>query len=240
MLRTLSLFVLVAALTLAACGRQVTFPNPSSGPGGVMPGFMQIKYRTTDSMDFQNVRYFVVFNTSGDGREPYANAFQSGYANYSFAFMVGGNGGTLSQPVLFQYIRNLSTGQINAISVPYTTQQVQLVPNSDGNNRQFTLLFARAVFSNAFGPSPSPTNSSAPPSPIATANIWAINFITAATDYTPLDALGPNGWQDTSYLLQLDVSTAFDEVQRLTVPVGAPQAGNPHAQLSGGEIINVP
>ncbi len=234
MLRILSLFVLVTALTLAACGRQVTFPNPSSSPGGVPAGFMQIKYRTANTMDFQNVRYFVVFNTSGNGIEPYPNGFQSGYANYSFAFMVGGSGGTVSQPVLWQYIRNVATGQITAVAVPYTTQQVQLVPNSDGNNREFTLLFARNVFSNAFGPSSAPMPTATP------VNIWAINFITTAADYTPLDALGPNGLQANNYLLRLDVSTAFDEVQRLTVPAGAPQAATPNAQLFGGEIINNP
>ncbi len=203
---------------------------------------MQIKYRTADTMDFQNVRYFIVFNTSGDGREPYANAFQNGYADYSFAFVVGGSGGAVSQPALFQYIQNSGTGQVTAIAVPYTTQQVQLVPNSDGNNREFTLLFSRNVFLNAFGPSASPT-SSAPASPMVTAspaNVWAVNFITTALDNTPLDALGPNGKNDTSYLLRLDVSTPFDVIQPLTVPIGAPQAGNSHAQLTGGEIINVP
>lgn len=231
MLRTVSLFVLITALTLAACGRQVTFPSPSSSPGGVAPGFMQIKYRTADTMDFQNVRYFIVFNTSGNGREPYANAFQNGYADYSFAFVVGGSGGTVSQPVLFQYIQNSGTGQVTAIAVPYTTQQVQLVPNSDGNNREFTLLFSRNVFLNAFGPSASPTSPT---------NVWAVNFITTGLDNIPLDALGPNGKSDTSYVLRLDVSTPFDVISQLTVPIGAPQASNSHAQLAGGEIINVP
>ncbi len=212
---------------------------------------MQIKYRTANPMNFQTVRYFVIFNTSGTAREPYANAFQNGYANYSFAFAVGGTGGTLGQPQLFQYIQNPSTGQVTVFSIPYTTQQVQLISNSDGNNREFTLLFARTVFFNVFTPTPGPTSSSGPspsplpsgPRPVQTSagmNVWAINFITTDTNNVPLDALGPNGKIDNSYLLQLNVNTAFDEVQRLTVPAGAPQAGDPAAQLAGGEIVNNP
>ncbi|MDQ6826654.1 MAG: hypothetical protein M3Z14_05575, partial [Candidatus Eremiobacteraeota bacterium] len=140
MLRALSLLVLITALTMAACGRQVTFPSSSPGPNGVAAGFMQIKYRTSNAMDFQNVRYFIVFNTTGNGMEPYANAIQSGYSNYSFAFAVGGSAGTIGQPQLLQYIQNPAGGQPTAISVPYTTQQVALITNSDGNNREFTLL----------------------------------------------------------------------------------------------------
>src|SRR5258708_2185157 len=49
MIRRFTLFVLVTALIVSACGRQVT-PTPAGLDGtGIAPGFMQVKFRTSQA-----------------------------------------------------------------------------------------------------------------------------------------------------------------------------------------------
>src|SRR5215469_11766442 len=63
-------FVLVAALMVVACGRQVTPNPPGLGAGGANPGFMTIKFDVAAPFDFSTYQYWVVFNTSGNGLSP--------------------------------------------------------------------------------------------------------------------------------------------------------------------------
>lgn len=263
MIRKLGLVLVLTALTLLACGRQVTPDRNGGGNGsGLNPGFMQIKYRTASPMDFTNIRYLIVFNTSGNGIEPYTNGYLNNFANFSFAFVVGGNAGTLPTPTLFAYVKPLGSGGGTAtqqIQIPYSPQQVQLITNTDGQNQEFTLRFSRALFlflqaspapSASVSPSPTPTSTptassspSASPTPASiptsTAQAtWYINFFTTDTGGNPLDALGTNGKDDVNFTWALDVSSLFD-VQNF-VPGGATPASPLSAQLAGGEISNNP
>src|SRR5438552_2092127 len=99
MLRKLLFVVSIAAFTFAACGRQVT-PDRTTTPSGLASGFMQVKFTSAQPLDFTNVQYVVMFNTTSTGSMPYANGYLNNYANYSFAIVVGGNG--LSSQVLVQ------------------------------------------------------------------------------------------------------------------------------------------
>ncbi|MEO6914086.1 MAG: hypothetical protein ABI182_08720 [Candidatus Baltobacteraceae bacterium] len=266
MIRKLGLAFVLTALTLVACGRQVT-PDRNGGAGGASglnPGFMQIKFRTASPMDFTNIRYVIVFNTSGNGIEPYTNGYLNNFANFSFAFAIGGSGVSLPTPTLFEYLKPQGAGGGTAtqqIQIPYSPQQVQLITNSDGQNQEFTLRFSRALFlflqatpapSASMSPSPSPSPSAAPTSsasptasptpasmPTSSAQaIWYINFFTTDVNGSPLDALGTNGKDDVNFTWANDVSTVFD-VQNF-VPGGATPASPLSAQLAGGEISNNP
>ncbi len=225
---------------------------------------MQVKFRTASPMDFTNIRYVVVFNTSGNGIEPYTNGYLNNFANYSFAFVVGGSGVSLPTPTLFEYLKPQGAGGgtvTQQIQVPYSPQQVQLITNSDGQNQEFTLRFSRALFlflqpspsptasassSPSPSPSPTPTSSSSPsasPTPVAAPTTtaqatWFVNFFTTDVGGNPLDALGTNGKNDVNFTWALDVSTVFD-VQNF-VPAGATPASPLTAQLAGGEISNNP
>ena len=140
---------------------------------------MLIRYRTSSPMDFNAVRYAVVFNTSGNGQPPYANGYNTGYANYSFIFIVTGNGIGSVTTQLFQVTAAPgSNGQPIFYPINFNPQQVVLTPNSNGNNTEFTLNFDRTLFYGAFGPtavpsmtpSPSTSPSSSPtPTPTPTA-----------------------------------------------------------------------
>ncbi len=237
MLRRLLLSVL-AVTFVVACGRQVT-PDRVGTQNGVLPGHMLIRYRTASQMDFQNIRYLIVFNTSGNGQQPYANAYNTGYANFSFVFAVGSNNG-LVQAQLYQIIQQPggAGGQPSQVQLIFSPAQVQLNANSNGQGTEFTLTFDRSLM---FGvPNASPPPAGQTPATTAPQSTWMANFITTDKNSNPLDALGIGGVNDTSYTLALPVNATFDYLSQLTVPAGATQASRPAAQLAGGEIINNP
>src|SRR5438270_8042837 len=115
-LRKILFVVSVAAFTFAGCGRQVTPTRGSVTPSGLPSGFMQVKFTTAAPMDFTNVQYVIMFNTSTSGGMPYANGYQTNYANYWFAIVVGGNG-VLSQATVVQYVRQSGLGG-GTVAVP--------------------------------------------------------------------------------------------------------------------------
>ncbi|PZR59686.1 MAG: hypothetical protein DLM50_00825 [Candidatus Meridianibacter frigidus] len=233
---------MITTLILVACGRQVTPDRAGGGIGGLLPGHMLIKYRIAPGagMDFAHIRYLIVLNTSGNGGSPFANGFNTGFANYSFIFAVGGNQAGFTQVQLFQLIPQPNgQGVPSQRLVPFSPQQVQLQPNSNGQNTEFTLNFDRTLM---FGiPTGTPPPAGNTPSPTTSPqSIWNVNFLTTDVNSNPLDALGIGGVNDTSFSLQLPVNDVFDFISQLTVPTGATQASTPAAQLQGGEIVNNP
>jgi len=229
MLRALAVTVFLAAVVLVACGRQVT-PNPPGTTNGVLPGYLFVRYDTANPMDSTNVRYLIAFNTSGNGGVPYTNAYNTGYANYSFIITVSGINGFVA-PQVCQIIRQQGGG-VTCQPEQFSPSQVILTVVS---TTEFTVMFDRKLF---FGiPPASPTP---PPPTTQPQSIWTFNFITTDRNFHPLDALGIGGPNDTSFNLPLPVSTTFDFLQQLTVPAGATKSGNLNAQLAGGEIINNP
>ncbi len=230
-------FALLIAVAVA-CGRQVT-PDPT-GPSN-LAGKMVIRYRTVKPMDFNNVSYLIVFNTTGNGAEPYANGYGTTFTNYSFAFVVGAaTGGSTASPTLLQYY--LVPGSSSGLSYrqipvsPFTTLQV----NTNGSNTEFTLTFDRAQFAIASPTAPTPGPGSTP-TPSATADslrYWNINFITTDRNGIPLDALG-FGATDTSFALTVDTATENDSVLPPR-PAGITPPSNQGASIDGGDILNTP
>lgn len=262
MIRRLGLAVLVIAMALAACGRQVTGLN-ATGPGGtsIPSGQMLIRFKTLRPMDFTTYRYVIVFNTSGNGQEPYPNAFQTGFKNFSYAFVVGGPAGLASTPQLLQYYLQPGTSSgLSTFNVTIPTQTLSFVPNSgsDPATGEFQITFNRLLLNqpNPAGTPPptaapvaTPTPASGPtPAPTPTAPLvqpttpaqrsWNINFITTDAGGTPIDSLGLGANQDTSFNLQIDTTLFADKVY--TKPAGYTQVSNPAAQVTGYEIINAP
>ncbi len=256
MLRRFCIALIATALFAASCGRQVT-PNRGGGGGGGGPGlqsgFMSVKFRIQQSFDFANVRYVVVFNTSGNGQTPYANGALTNYQNYSFAFVVGGTGSQAVTPALYEYVRPPNTSvPPQIVPIYYTPQQVIFIPNSNGLGTEFTIIFDRALFygvpvtpapGSSASPSPVPSTGggSVAPQPTTSAQaLWTFNFFTTDPSGNPYDALGVNGAQDTSFQSpQLDTTQVFD--QTFYVPAGAIAPPNPPTeQITGGEIANNP
>lgn len=219
-----------------ACGRQVT-PDPTTSN---LAGKMVIRYRTVYPMDFNNVNYFIIFNTTGNGAEPYANGYATTYQNYSFAFVVGAaTGGSTAVPTLYQYylVPGTSSGvQVRAIPVSqFTTLQV----NTNGQNTEFTLTFDRVQFDIASPVVPTPGPTAPAPGPTADAlRYWYLNFVTTNRAGIPLDALG-FGANDTSFTFNIDTASAYDSTIPAR-PAGITPPSIPAAFINGGDILNTP
>lgn len=233
------LSILAASVTLAACGRQLTGLD-APGNGSIQPGQMLIRYRVAGQLDFTNVEYLIVFNTSGNGQEPYPALNLSGYKNYSYAFVIGGNAAT-SLP-LFDQFYLAPGGGIGFAPVVLPVQDYVYIPNSGGNplgGGEFTLTFDRRLMNQ-----PSPLQPQAAPTATPAAqSLWAINFITASPNGnsigTPIDSMGLGGAQDTTFTQGVvDTTKPVD----LAYPknILSTSVNNPAAQLQSFEIINAP
>ncbi|HEY5258770.1 MAG TPA: hypothetical protein VIJ12_10390 [Candidatus Baltobacteraceae bacterium] len=268
MVRKLALFFIVTAIIVSACGRQVTPDRAGTTPSGLNPGFMQIKFRVQAPFDFSNYRYVIVFNTSGTGTAPYANGANTNYLNYSFEFIVGGTGGVLGGPALYEFYNQTVGGGHTVpqpVQIPYSPgTQLIFNPNSNGQNTEFSIIFDRALlYGIPLTPSPAPTTAptqGVTPTPVptttpipgtpgpqpttATQSIWYYNFFTAqqnGTQLIPLDALGNNGVNDVTFGPgnSLDTQASFDITY--TVPAaGVPSGATPSTTLTGSEISNAP
>lgn len=265
MIRKLALFVVVTALIVSACGRQVTPNRAGLNPSGLNAGFMQIKFRVAAPFDFSNYRYVIVFNTTGSGTAPYANGANTNYLNYSFEFIVGGSGGVLGSPALYEFYNETQSGApttVQPVQIPYAPgTQVLFNPNSNNLGTEFSIIFQRSLLygipltpspvptatatqSASASPSSSPSASAGPQAQPTTASqsVWYYNFFTAqingSNQLIPLDALGQGGINDTSFSQSLDTQSTFD--LPYYVPAGAPTGPTASSTLTGSEIINAP
>ncbi len=263
MFRWLGIAIAVAATILAACGRQLTGLS-APGAGLIQSGHMLIRFRVAGPLDFTNVQYFILFNTNGNGREPYPSGLLSGLTNYSFALVVGGSP-SLSQPLLFQYYLAPGAALIGTFKTIIPPQYISYVPNSGGNpsgGGEFTVNFDRRLLygQNLTGaptpvasasaaattaplasPTPAPTftlNPNVQPT-TAAQHMWAINFITTDTNNVPIDSMGPFGPTDTTFAVGIfDTTKSFDFPY--VKPVGTSTVQNLGAQLQSFEVINAP
>jgi hypothetical protein len=243
MFRWLGSAVFIVATVLGACGRQVTGLGALNA-GSIQSGHMLIRFRVAGPLDFTNVQYLMVFNTSGNGVEPYPQANLTGYLNYSFALVVGGNQYT-SEPLLFQYyLAPGTTSGIQLFRITIPPQLINYVPNSGGNptgGGEFTIDFDRSLLYGVNpGGTPAPVTTLSPVVQPTTAaqHVWAINFITTDPSGVPIDSMGLGGATDTTFSYRIDTTTSQDNT--ITKAVGSGNVGNASAVLQGFEVINAP
>jgi hypothetical protein len=222
--------VLLAAVTIVACGRQVTPNPPGIGPGGAPAGYMSVFFDVSQPFNFSNYQYWIVFNTSGNGLTPGTQPYLNNWAAYSAAIEVAGNGGsTFARAV--QFVKNQNTHIPPAfITLPTTPQQLQYNANSNGSGTEFNVIFQRSVF---IGVQPSP-------SPLA-AN-WVYNaFTTQASVQNNLvfvDSMGAGGPNPPQYNSPaLPTYTCFDQTN---FALSSGLQIDPPAQIVSTEVANNP
>jgi len=268
MKRRLGLAVLVIAMMVAACGRQVTGLN--SGGGSIASGTMLIRVNVAGTLDFADYKYLVVFNTSGSGGEPLPQAYANGFQNYSYALVFAATNGAANiqnpTPQLLQYYLNPgTTSGLQTYNIIIPTQSLTFIPNENGLGSQFEVQFQRQLLdqpsvTGSAAPAASPSASASPvaagsPSPGASvapgtsptpaglptsaAQVnWYINFIVTDANGVPVDSMGTGGATDTSY--QLEVNTSQPQTINYTKPAGSVAPANPNEQLTGFTLINAP
>jgi hypothetical protein len=213
-------FVLLSAVVVAACGKQVTPNPPNVGPGGLPPGYTSVKFDVAAPFNFSNYRYIVVFNTTENGLTPLTKPWQNNWAAYSYSIEVGGNeAGTFASVNVYQ--RSLgcppNCSQPPAyIHIGTTPTQFQYQPNSNGSGTEFTIIFQPLIFTAFASPSPSPGSSATPP-PVKP--IWTFNAFTAEPNVDAQlvfqDSLGTYGPTDQTFVspnLNISQSCGFDQV----------------------------
>ena len=214
---------------------------------------MSIRFRTLGPLNFNNLYYVIVFNTSGNGQEPYTAAFAS-YTNYSFALVFGGTAVSGASYQLLQVISTGSSAGFTTRSVPINPSYVSnFNPNSDGTGNEFTFIFNRNLLltvpnpTSSASPSPVPSATASPtPAPGATPTIspgtstlWAMNFFSTDTNFNPIDAIANNGINDVSFTYLVDTTTSFDKPVNKPLPPPV-QVSNQSAQIIAVEVINSP
>lgn len=128
---------------LTGCGASGSSFNPGEGSPGLAPGFMKVAFRVAAPLRFSKYRYLIIFNTSGSGSTPEANS----WAGYSFMFETASRSGTpYAMPIAFVRNRNphVPPAQVVLQTLP---GQFAFTAKSDRNGSEFTILFARSIFS---------------------------------------------------------------------------------------------
>lgn len=209
---------------------------------------MLLRLRVAATLDFTNLRYLAVFNTSGNGQEPYATNFAS-YTNYSAVLAFGGNGLSGAAYALYQVFPSGTSAGFQLRQIPIQSQYVtSFLPNSSGSGNEFTFTFNRELLNIAnplVSPSPAPT-AGATPAPVTTptlapgvGTLWNINFFSTDPNFVPIDAIANLGVQDTSFNLVVDTTVTYDQVFTKSIPPLV-QVANQNAQITAVEVINSP
>jgi hypothetical protein len=216
MFRKFGLVILITALAVSACGRQVTPDRVNGTAAGLAPGFMSFTFTVGAPFDFTDYQYAMVFDTAGAtgdtsqaGVTPLPLGQNTNYAGYSFAIVVTSYGG-LVQPELIQYIRPLSSSNVpiaNTCSV--SAGQLQLLQNTNGLNTQFTVIFQRTIFDGCYTPTDGATATpSAAPTATATPTASASSTASPSGSPTPVPQYAPV-WSFNAFSLQQTSSSTF-------------------------------
>jgi hypothetical protein len=249
MRRVLTAVVVAAMMVLPGCGRQVTGLG-LTGNGIVQSGQTLIRFETAGQLDFQNVSYLMVFNTSGSGQQPYAQGFNTNFQNWSVYYIVGGGANFANSPGLEQVYQNPANAAAQSFNISYPTTIVNFQPSIPSGNAQFgfQITFNRCVFDLApptSNPSvPATANGICPPFVNASVgNIWNVSLFTLDRTLTPIDSLSTNGPSATDYNVSFDVTQVIPgngySGQRFK-PANNATVSNPAAQITGIEIFNTP
>jgi hypothetical protein len=224
-------FIAAIAVLVISCGRQVT-PNPAGlGPGGAPPGYMAVFFNVVSPFNFANYQYMVVLNTTGDGRTPSTDTFQTNWDGYSFAMIALGNGvSSFAEPIL--YVRSNQNPHVppQPLRLGTNPQQFSYNMNANGSGSEFSLLVQKRIFSATPAPSPTPTS-----------NVWTFNAFVAQPNaqgqWTFYDSMGAGGPVDPQWNSpQLNMLTCFDS----TYYALDQTIGDPAAEIVSIEFANNP
>jgi hypothetical protein len=236
-MRRIGFAVFASATLLVACGRQVTPDLPGLGPGGLNSGYMSVKFDVASPMNFTSDEYIIAFNTTGASPVPGTNVLSTGYAGYSYEIVVSGTGGG-AYANAYEFYRSPGTSASSPparLPIHPTGQQLQLAVNSNGLDTEFTVTFARLIFSGIV-----PSGGATPP-PVA--GVWAFNAFTgqqnAAATWIYVDSMGAGGPSDPQWtsIPPLDVTQQFDT---LYPGLYQTQLSDQAAQIDSVEIANNP
>jgi hypothetical protein len=228
--------VFVAALVVAACGRQVTPNPPGLGSGGAPPGYVALSFQVAEPFNFSNYEYMFVFNTSGSDVTPSTDTWQTNWAGYRIALIARGNGGASSAELVQFVPPKAGKGPPGWLPLNTTPQQLSYNPNSNGAGTQFSMLVEKSVL-RGYSPSPSPSSSPTPtPSSLWTFNAFSAGNAASQGQWVFADSLGAGGPIDPQFVSpQLCFTEPFENTYTAQY-----MQGDPTAQIVSVVIANNP
>jgi hypothetical protein len=245
--------VVAAMMMLPGCGRQVTGLNVA-GNGVVQPGYTLVRFETAGQLDFQNVSYLIVFNTSGNGQQPYAQGFNTNFTNWSAYFIVGGGAGFANAPGLEEVYQNPASNTPQSFNVIYPTSILNFQPTIPTGNSQygFQISFNRCLLdlsspTTTSTPTPAPTTSPTLDCPpfinTSIGAVWNVSLFTLDRTLTPIDSLSTSGPAGTDYTFSYNVTQTIPSGSnsgQFFKPANNTTVNNPAAEIVGIEIFNTP
>ena len=244
MRRLVTAVVVAAMMVLSGCGRQVTGLNiPSGGGSGLLPGQTLIRFETNGPLDFQNLEYLIVLNTTGNGNQPFAQGLNSDFKNWTHFFIVGGGTNFANFPQLEQVYPDPTSGAPKPYAPTFPGNLVNFQSSVPTANARFAfqITFDRCILDL---PAPSATtqpaaclNGTGPPFNFI-ASFWNISLFTLDRTQSPIDSLGTNGPTDTSYSFAVDTAQVVNTNH--FKPASNATVSNPSAQIIGIEVLSEP
>ena len=240
--RLVTAVVVAAMMVLSGCGRQVTGLNQPSSGVFVPPGQTSIRFETNGPLDFQNLTYLIVLNTSGNGLQPYAQGYNTDFRNWSAFFIVGGGAGYVSTPGLLQVYQDPSSGAARTfgVQIPIGTLTFQTTIPQANVQYGFQITFNRCILD-----FPPPSTSPPPLCALGTGppflyigQTWAISLFTLDRTGSPVDSLGTTGPSDTSYNFSIDTSQVV--ATNKFKPASGSTTQTPSQQIIGIEVFSSP
>ncbi len=230
--------VVLGAVFVSACGRQVTPNPPGLGPGGAPPGYTAFFFDVEAPFNFSSYQYMFVLNTSGSRVTPSTDTVQTNWAGYDFALVARGNGlGSFAQVVQFVPPK-AGKGPPGWLPLITTPQTFSYNLNNNGTGTEFELLVKKVVFSGIPSPSPSPSASPTPtPSQLWTFNAFTTQPGGSQGQWYFLDSMGQGGPIDPQFVSPvLCMTEPFDN----TYYASQYAPPDPSSQIVSVEIANNP
>jgi hypothetical protein len=235
--------VVAAMLIISGCGRQVTGLNAPNANALLPEGQTLIRFDTAGQLDFANVAYLIVFNTSGNDQQPTAQGYNSDFKNWSYFFIVGGAAGVASSPPLYQIYQDPVSGGSKAFQLTYPTNTVNFQTTIPSGNSAFgfQITFNRCLLDQ---PVPSAT-----PPPITTSNrvcppynnsfqLWNVSLFTLDRSSNPIDSLSTTNPNSADYKFDFDTSLLVNK--NYFKPATNTTLSNAGAQITGIEVFSQP
>jgi hypothetical protein len=235
--------VVAAMLIISGCGRQVTGLDAPNANALLPEGQTLIRFDTKGPLDFANVAYLIVFNTSGNDQQPTAQGYNSDFKNWSYFFIIGGASGVASAPQLFQIYQDPVNGGPARYQLTYPSNSVNFQAAIPSGNSPFgfQITFNRCLLDQ-------PVPSASPP-PITTTNrvcptyqnsqsFWNVSLFTLDRASNPIDSLSTTNPSSADY--KFDFETADLINKNYFKPATNTTLSNPGAQITGIEVFSQP
>jgi hypothetical protein len=235
--------VIAVMVVISGCGRQVTGLNSPNGNALLQEGQTLIRFDTVGQLDFANVAYLIVFNTSGNDQQPTAQGYNSDFKNWSYFFIVGGGSGVASAPLLYQIYQDPVSGGSKAFQLTYPAGSVNFQTSipSGLSSFGFQITFNRCLLDQ-------PVPSASPP-PITTTNrvcppyfyslpLWNVSLFTLDRSSNPIDSLSTTNPNSADYKFDFDTTQQIN--RNYLKPANNTTLSNPGAQIVGIEVFSQP